>query len=164
MNKTERAKRCVLIARDVLKLIKARKIKSSIGGYYDAPAKYEAKVMKDYHAKKIKYLPPPKTCDVCAKGALFYAHLIRFNKVKISLASIGYRDEEECVVPLLEYFTQDQLNLIESAFEGYNHEKFLFEGFVANTSRLERLKLIAQNIIDNKGTFVPENLPRVGST
>jgi hypothetical protein len=97
-------------------------------------------------------------CEVCARGALFLAKAVRFNNV---LADWSYSTERVNRAALLEHFDDNQINLIEEYYEGFirNGEAFSWaRNFWTDNSH--RMTLILQNIIDNNGTFVPEQLPR----
>lgn len=97
-------------------------------------------------------------CQVCAKGALFLAKAVRFDKVSIA-------DYNTCnwAGSLEEHFNEEQLRWIERWFEGWvsgNGEASKFrERHPDNT---ERMTLILQNIIDHDGTFDPFSLDGVG--
>lgn len=57
-----------------------------------------------------------KCCEVCAKGAMSLGYVDIFNE--LDLQSLTIKDDEEMVVDeLLKYFSQEQLDLIEMAFE-----------------------------------------------
>lgn len=55
-------------------------------------------------------------CAVCAKGALFMCHVDIFDKFSLADLSREKGDRAVCS-PLLNHFTQRQLDLIETAFE-----------------------------------------------
>lgn len=97
-------------------------------------------------------------CEVCARGALFLAKAVRFDNV---IANWGYSTERVNRATLLEHFDDDQINLIEEYYEGFIRNNAAYQwamNFWTNNSY--RMTLILQNIIDNNGTFVPEQLPR----
>lgn len=154
MNK---AKQCVAIAKDVIKQLNA--------GMYDTSEKFTYLKINDI-------LPPnrdlqsyfgggktatgkkrkPKPCYVCAKGALFVSYVRKYDGVKAKDIRVDVVDgvhEESIVEPLLSCFSEEQLDLIETAYEGLYDWRRKYPG------RTDRLRAIAQNIIDNKGTFVP---------
>lgn len=65
---------------------------------------------------------------------------------------------------LEDFFSTEQLEEIESAFERSNmcniNDGILASNFVFNiTEASERMRLIMENIIANKGTFKPSRLP-----
>jgi hypothetical protein len=97
-----------------------------------------------------------RECRVCALGGMFISYAKLFNKVN---AGAPKKPAES---PLLEFFTQDQLILIEEYFEGWNTD-LAEENLVQHTDwryspAKDRLKLIMKNIIKNDGTFCPEQL------
>lgn len=103
----------------------------------------------------------PDSCSACAMGALFMATVMRADEVKISrYQSTGMSSEVEG--KLREFFNADQLRLIEIAFEkgggAYRCHSAEDEAVAAKYSHLqaqERLEAIMQNIVANKGEFVP---------
>jgi hypothetical protein len=125
-------------------------------------------------------------CNVCAKGALFVCLVDRTNDVTLSEAPIttnyagcASQIHGRATDPYLtRLFSENQLDLIEIAFEG---KSFAFmTGLDANNTFEEktaaedffrvfghnkkqnaelRLRAIFENIIANNGTFKPEILP-----
>lgn len=73
---------------------------------------------------------------------------------------------------LRRFFDRNQLKLIEAAFEGWGDVDFygspkareFYDAVVEDEDKdvvaNERLRLIMENIIANKGTFVPDILPQ----
>lgn len=105
-------------------------------------------------------------CNVCAKGGLFMSYIGRVNKMKFS--DIEDDNDVDGVEhkQLLKIFTVRQLALIELVFENDQYlytdkdgKGLSFDYLKASKfydkyeNEDERLIAIAQNIIDNKGTF-----------
>jgi hypothetical protein len=108
-----------------------------------------------------EWLADAPVCQVCALGATFVASARRFNKISVAELPMAMR------VPYAEYlqqfFSTDQLDLIEVAFEGAmcarcDHErvshqeaKSFYRKFSTDN---ERLRAILGNIVENNGEFV----------
>ncbi len=160
----------VAIAKDVLAALDAKKITASAGTYGVLDLKNP---VRDFSVGVREILPDLKHCNVCALGAAAIALVGRENHLavntypgvtEIRLDDYHYRSL------LREYFSGEQLAMIESAFESanYAHKENLSyqnEGILnsvyyskhipnGNVSSV-RMRAIFQNIIDNNGTFVP---------
>ena len=105
-------------------------------------------------------------CRVCAMGALFLGQAVRDDSC--TLGDLHYNNGRTL---LKKYFSQNQLDLIESYFEGtiyswhttlnkYSDEDQdkVHHFLKQHLSDSERLTLILQNIIDNHGTFISDQL------
>ncbi len=108
---------------------------------------------------------------VCALGAMAYAHIVRKN----ACTTISFKNgwQTDISMMLSDIFEKDQLALIEAAFEQTDidsactlaglsdaeerdAEEFRDgQGCEYNEDDPSALRLIMQNIIDNKGTFKP---------
>ena len=157
----------VLIAKDVIKLIKAKKIVITTGEYFLPHSRYE------YVGKQLnKVLPKIKKCEVCALGGLFYSFVSKYNNYEINDYGInkienyvdGMRDTLEDI------FSKKQLYLIECAFEQkdiqYNCQPLYSLDTITRTEGYryyhdlefdydddKALIHIMKNIISNKGVF-----------
>jgi hypothetical protein len=108
-----------------------------------------------------------KDCYVCALGACFLSYIRLFNDVKVSDLVRGDRQEDLYLYStssfiksrLSQYFTHDQLLLIEAAFEGWRVADYCSEQvcdfYDKHPDPKERLRAIMQNVIDNNGEFIP---------
>jgi hypothetical protein len=174
----QRAAERVAIAKDALEWIQAGALqptKSVYVDFYDETLK--RKLAYDPIFSKVQLrdvvLGP---CQVCAKGALFLAKAVRFNNV---LARQWDETAESCALngAMLDHFDADQLALIEESFEGwiasvpgtegnfvpfseqsnpdYQATKCTYDYANQFPDITDRLVAILQNIIDNKGTFIP---------
>lgn len=160
------------IAKDVLKWLALGKIdakrKTYLQLYVTSP--YDEIEGFDQNANKelrdVMSNPDIK-CSVCGIGALFMADIMKRDNFKArKLNSTGGLGAREIVVDKLDdYFTQDQLVLIETAFEGtYLHsgrgnmtlDELIDVGNWLNStvSRHDRLEIIMNNIIRNKGELI----------
>jgi hypothetical protein len=166
----------VVIAKDVIKQVKAKRIKPKRGVYIgssafqkqfdDAYAALYVKGVTGTAATKIKArkVQVPKKCDACALGSCMISALDKYNKLNVGnlvndLANFNAGwDREEIIKYLCRWFARHQLNLIEDAFEYKEwHDtssppRTFGEKYPTSS---KRLVAIMQNIIKNKGTFVP---------
>ena len=161
-SEVEKAKKRVLIAKDVIKLLDLKKIKSVRGLYLNL----NGEDTKDSNAPVEKVLKKKKSCQVCALGSLFYAHVNRFNKVKVKNLRNEYYDARwnhpnnqfeatqfNICKPLHSYFSQEQLLLIEDYFEENNIYSSTVNDYIP--AKKMSIRAIMENIIKNNGTFIP---------
>jgi hypothetical protein len=143
------------IARDVLAQLDAKKLIAERRTYVKPFENYEG---WDSDLALSEYAKP---CRVCALGSLLVCKVEYKNGFKLE----SLRTRRKITESLSDFFEQDQLNVIETAFEGYpeaggypaDYEKndciygqyrSLFE------TDEERLRDIMHNIIANRGVFV----------
>lgn len=106
-------------------------------------------------------------CACCARGALFFSHILFKNKVSIRDIKLSNYDasNDSDRAGLDRVFSRAQQFLIEAAFEGWDkgdaegdNNPYGSDRTVAFHHRYgsaeRRLHAIATNIIDNKGTFI----------
>ena len=104
----------VAIAKDVIAQLKAEKIQACSGVYIDIED-----VPNDGNISLQKYLPETQ-CEVCALGALFHSH-IKYNN-KVSYKDYLNESTSNLIVEKLQnYFSFEQMSMIEYAFEGFNY-------------------------------------------
>lgn len=168
--KATKAQKRVMIAQDVLAQIKTKRyfaesgcwVQPNINAACEKNLKDEDSVQELFAKKKIK------SCNVCALGGLFMSCINLNNNTTIEdlkkefyIGDFVY-DDSKISNGLNRIFTQKQLILIESYFEG---SEGYFKGddektviFLESYNDNERLEMIMQNIIDNNGTFKPNKL------
>ncbi len=181
-NEDTKAGMRVQIAQDVLKALETQRIKAAYGGYMrgshpklmalvDAsdstdPSLFQELGQAEYTA--------PQTCSVCAIGAVFVAAVDRHDSLKLSTVySASYEEEgrvtDSAMMPYLsQWFEEDQLRLMECAFEGSyqgrggneeepsEDELEAAEEFYGEYEDVTLLiTAIMENVIKNKGTFEP---------
>lgn len=122
--KASPAKKRVMLAKDVVAAIDARRIRP-LEGIYTNEISNDSDEDRARHNDAVERCFPDQPavmtlygddCMVCAKGALFVARLDRLNGIK--LGDLPAHDPSD---HLREYFSQLQLDLVESAFEcAYN--------------------------------------------
>lgn len=165
---TNQAKR-IAVAEEVLSLLKDLKFKIKEGDYCIIEFKKE---IPQGNNNLQKLLPDIESCKICALGGMFLAHVKLWNKFSFNTDEFGLapyfsRDDFDYKT-LLKVFSEKQLSLIDSAFEEANMGDFEFvtdkeveELYSAikfgskykNPKR--RLTAIMNNILTNKGTFIP---------
>src|SRR6185369_4934664 len=115
---TTKAERRVEIAKDVLKMIRAKRIVVE-SGYGYVCVEQAIPGTAETGLKELLAEAPP--CTVCAKGALFVAKLDKKNKLQLGDVSSSDEfyglDHDKTCEYLVSDFTQPQLDLIEAAFE-----------------------------------------------
>jgi hypothetical protein len=161
--KTKKKITPVMVAKDVLALVAAKKI---IPTSCTLPA---AKIYANLGDLKFKTTPKDLQeatkrakfkCEACAKGAALvaFAHLADDVPLKDTY------DDDDVSDALEPIFGQDQLDLMESAFElSYSDPKARDFGIMASgdydyySAKGTRKRLIAvmRNIVKNKGIFKP---------
>jgi len=180
MNMSASEKR-VKIAQDVLLHLKARKITPTTGSYilseYIPYEMEELDIQSNF--SKVK-------CDVCALGSLFIADV--FNRNNCIFDELYDTNSDKITKRMQDYFDLKTLCLIELAFEAWDfedvyddydntlsngilsHENEISEyGITAeeietacsmykNLTEKQRLTKIMNNIIENKGEFVLQQL------
>jgi len=138
----------VAIARDTIESLRLKKVVAKRGVYLDWTSMENGdKLPKNYK------------CQACALGSMFVGLTTRVKDVSVKDANGGIR--ADITDGLSNYFDNEQLDLIEDAFEtGYGcvadddcstQQKF---GAQFKTED-ERLVAIMQNIINNNGEFKP---------
>ena len=168
--KATKAQKRVMIAQDVLAQLKTKRyfaesgcwVQPNIKAACEKNLKDEDSVQELFAKKKIK------SCNVCALGGLFMSCINLNNNTTVQdLKDETYigdlvADDDKLSNGLNRIFTQKQLILIETYFEG---SEGYFKGddeetvtFFENYDDDERLEMIMQNIIDNNGTFKPKKL------
>jgi len=171
--KATKAQKRIMIAKDVLAQIKAKRYFPESGEWVkplwssdqksiDIKLDPNSSVKDAFKSKAIN------SCQVCALGGLFMSCTNLNNNTTVGdLTKESYigdlvADDDKISNGLNRIFTQKQLILIESYFEG---SQGYFKGddvktfvFLETYNDDERLKMITQNIIDNNGTFKPKKL------
>lgn len=145
------------IARDVIANIKKDILIISTGTYCSIESTADKEVNELSSKEFQAHVKKKSMCEVCALGALFISDIIKRNEFS------GDIERERITKRLNKYFTDEQLNLIENAFEQQDiidmdeelgEKALLFAEDISDDS--ERLIGIMQNIInDPKGLFNP---------
>lgn len=171
------AERRVLIAKDVIKALKAKRMEARKGHYTVMEPYVNFKNTLDLGLEEENDARAAfaKQCTVCAKGSLLIAAIDRFNKV--SLGDLGDwhsisidSPEDEPYKWISKLFPRKDLAAIEIAFEGTiycgedsewledHHNDLVTKAlnfYHAHSSAESRLEAIMKNIVKNKGRFKP---------
>ncbi len=167
--KANKARRRVLIVKDALLRFNLNNIKLDPGNYVTVSKSNKYINTEDKEASFKEFINKDDiTCDVCAKGALFCTIVGRDNQLSYNDSFQGAWDNNLNNKPhkvLLKYFTAEQIDAIEIAFEGSSYlfdvtfNKNLHSNSVCfyhkYTNSIDRFLAICENIITNKGTFIP---------
>lgn len=142
------------LATDLLKQINTLNIAS--GDYISGKEFSDIRYSSEHCVKSAQlYMETLKKCNVCAKGALCLIYVEKYNNVTVydlyRSASSGISNT------LREFFSEEQLDLIEAAFE-------CWDTFIDSDEKIDwdftpyqkippkiRLQLIMENIIENDG-------------
>lgn len=171
-NNLSPAQKRVAIAQEVLARLAADKFHARRGWFYlwrsDVPTAGDLN-------KEMQPVAERATCTVCALGGLFMSAVIKGNNQTLTYSLAGdVASGDACgfspmINKLKEYFSQDQIILIEMAFErggGYYAGELDAEQFPEGWEEAQgfgqawiddrtRMEAIMRNIIANNGTFLP---------
>jgi hypothetical protein len=170
----------VLIAQDVIQQLEMKKLVALSGTYCKVFKKSTRSLFTESDIEQNRdvrdvLLERAAYCQVCAKGAILIATILRFDQMPVRETfpgsdGSGYDWNLNYVADdgdYKGYFSRDQLRMIEIAFEGW-YDKIIgkdragVEVLIGRFPRRvgsgdhDRLIAIMQNIIDNGGTFKPE--------
>jgi len=138
-NEAERKAGRLAIAKDVLETLSQTSYTKS--HYFRFRNSIFFEKAFDKNAKSI--LPEIRqNCEVCALGGMMLSYTNIFNEVTTAEMNSDFKSK------LREFFDDDQLLEIESAFEGWNT---YYEGWGRHTV----VQHIMENLIENDGTFIP---------
>lgn len=148
----------IKVISDVITLLKGKKlIKAKQGTYINLPDNHLSKY--DNREQLNTALEAGPRCEVCGIGAIFVTTISLNDQYSVGDAGMSI-NREEMVDYLRKWFSADQLGLIESAFErsarGQGDADYKAAEFGnMYPSPTKRLIAICENIIKNKGKFVP---------
>lgn len=180
--KATKAEKRVMIAKDVLAQIKAKRYIAESGTWVDANWNILSEIDGTESVQKLFADRTIETCNVCALGGLFMSCTNLNNNTCVD--DINYGGEGSELGAMIEYgdtlsnglnkiFSKKQLQLIEVYFErgdGWFGEDGFSGDYIGEDSRHvkdfndaypdddERLVEIMKNIVANDGTFVPSKL------
>ncbi len=160
-----KSERRVLIAKDVIQLIKDRKITLEPGVWVDTYSTvgdaYDKSLQQEFLAGNVE-------CNCCGIGAMMLSCTLFKNKTKVGddiLGDVGryYDSGDKFMNGFRELFSKTQVRLIELAFEQgtgwYCDENTAERKAVAFGEKYwddeDRLTAIMTNIIKNDGKFIP---------
>jgi hypothetical protein len=159
------ARKRVQIAKDVIAQIQANKIVPTNSIYFDLNFRLKDLDGQKLSLQNILIEKPDYACRCCAKGAMFVAKAEKYNQCDVLIHEDGdcHVYNEEISENLSDIFSLEQLGLIESAFEAtiyyydgdYDKHRIASRMFQPTDDSKDRMIMIMENIIFNKGTFVP---------
>lgn len=120
MTAAERAEGRKLILNDVKELVSLKKIKPTFQTYFEVFGVTQRMLSEaPYRSPLQDYIREPEFyCHVCAIGAVFMGYVDKFNKVDTRT----YYISDEMKESVENYFTEEELELMEAAFEGFAHQ------------------------------------------
>ena len=160
-----KAAKRVQIAHDVLALIKARRFFPAGVYLYD----HSGILYKNPNSQMSLLMKSATSCDVCAVGAIFLGFANRMNNCTIKKYVRSHHSGIFMKKYLLDYFSDQQIQMIETAFEqsiisvgGREYSNLEWQQLAKSKYFAKRTKnpknrmiKIMKNIIENNGTFVP---------
>lgn len=163
-NKMTKQQKRILIAKDVLKLIRLNRFRPQAGIYLSS----QTNALFTYRDmdKQAKDIFKEKACFGCAQGAICYAAALRFNEVTVRELSTqtGYVSDGAFADFLQRFFSKYQTGLIEACFEGWYTNKQTSTRISAKAKKWvdkhgfktdnDRLCIIMRNVAKN-GAFKP---------
>lgn len=166
------ARKRVTVAQDVIDQLRIRRFKAEPGNYLRLESDAEDKFHRfddDGESLGVHEVLDGVKCHVCGIGSLFVAAVDRINQCTVGDMQHSYDNPQFMRDYLGEFFPEDQLVLIETAFEmdlvnplgtGWIWESHPIQdaikfGKKTSTNANKRLKHIMQNIVQHNGTFVP---------
>lgn len=181
------AEKRVAIARDVLAQIRLKRLIPTIGVWLagkDTGALFTKKDVKE-NPELQSLLATKKECTGCAMGGMFMCAVEMADNLKLDALSevkeyqknvkrahpedrvyCGFDtatvDGDDAFDYLRKFFSMAQLEAIESAFErggGSCHDEEAMDFVDDEEDPSERMRLIMENVIKNKGRFVPSQKP-----
>lgn len=162
LSKMTKAQARMAIAQDVIAHLDSRKYKGSAGTYVGTKRDGSLQELADSNAK----------CEVCALGAGVVSAARLFNRCNsVYVENNVWFNEREYMLGgwdtkriLRKYFTETQLNRMETAFERRLMGDYYFAYYPEADSYIQwgkryknntaRLRAIWQNVLDNNGDFV----------
>lgn len=159
----------VAIAKDVITSLNTKEIVATQGSYLNSRQLWpdskeffsEEKENLDKQVRDVFIDKNPPKCTACAVGSLFVCAVKRHDA--ITIGEMNTFDRGNLTDYLDKFFDQDQLHLMEDAFETYydktnRHNESYNEaedfGRKYKTAK-ERMIAIMENVIANDGEFIP---------
>lgn len=160
----------ILIAKDVISLIKSKKIKAISQIFYEANP---IDVLEGEGFQKAFIDKKILNCQCCAQGAMMVSCTLFNNNYTVEESEtfngdfndLGFKIKDDFKLKngLNKYFSKTQLALIEQAFENRKgaftrcspkQAMIINKFYDKNPNDKKRLLAIMKNIIDNKGKFI----------
>lgn len=148
-----KAEQRVVIAKDLIARLKAKKFTALSGTYLMAQD-----VLDDEDGNaQVRDVLKGQECRGCQIGGMFLCAIDRYDRLKVrDVGDSGIEDNDGAFRKYLSrWFSADTLTEVEEAFEGCGKFEDWFE---ENDNDEIRMVKIAQNIIRNKGKFIGSQL------
>lgn len=167
--KLSTADKRVQIARDVLAQLASKRLIATPGTWLAGSNEGNLFSKKDLEKNPDlqKILKNTEECTGCALGGMFMCAVERADELKLGDLSVESQDmkqlQTEDVFEYMEkFFSRDQLDAIESAFEqgdGASNDLDAEDWLDGIEDAGERMRLIMENIVANKGEFRLDRSP-----
>ena len=142
------AEQRVIIAQDLIDRLDAKKFVATAGTYLRVELSRHALANDDAQLRDVL---ANKKCRGCQIGGMFACAIDRHDALKIAdVRNPGRMDDYEMREYLGRWFSRKTLEAVEDAFEGCGGYSDFRDSIPKDS---DRMRLIAQNIIDNKGKF-----------
>lgn len=148
----------VEVARDVIALLKAKRVIATSMAYFEVKLKRPMKFGTDeVDIQKLMAGRNVAKCEVCAKGAMLVAFAMKHDKAKASIFGL-YADagNSDCLEALSGTFSRSQLDDIEAAYEGFRNGVLWLRAY---SNDEDRLRAIMRRIVKNGGEFSANEVP-----
>lgn len=159
-SKMSKLEKRIVLAKDVIAQIEAKRYTARLGTYLDIRDKKVERYTEDSLLDKSKIGEKNIVCEVCAIGSLFVSNAILSNKKLTD-------DDDKMLSSLRNIFSKKEMRTLEYLFEGRDIDdmfeakthkniqikKDIAKYRVGQRGAEQRLVNIMQNIIDNKGNF-----------
>ena len=143
----------VLIAKDIIQLLKMGKLRAT-SDYLNHPVRRYNRA-KEGKPAQIELLTTKEPCACCAKGAIFVSYIMNKNEITIGWdfeAAFQRVKENTFATGISHIFPPEMLREIENHYEGFYYKATFVHKYPEKT---KRLGAIMNNIIKNKGEFIP---------
>lgn len=158
------AEKRVQIARDVIAQLAAKRLIATTGTWLANGDEGDLFTKEDVHKNPElqKILKRQKECTGCALGGMFMCAVERADELRLGDLDRDSRDyrqmQDGSVFKYMEkFFSREQLDEIEAAFEqgeGFVDDSNVASGWLSEVDDAnERMRLIMENIVANKGKF-----------
>lgn len=160
-DKLSKAEQRVLIAKDLIARLKARRIVALQGTYVRALIGYGLIPKGANDETDLREVLAKKKCRACEIGGLFLCALDRHDKLTVgdsyNLNGDHLGDGNFEREYLRQWFSKTTLTNVEAAFEGWEayigYNKSDFSKTMPKAKPAQRMREICENIIRNNGTF-----------
>ena len=168
-DKMSAAEKRVQIARDVLAQLASKRLIATTGTWLAGSDEGDLFSRKDVdkNPELQKVLSSTKKCAGCALGGMFMCAVERADNLKLGDLSDDSQSQKQLQTDdvfayMEQFFSLEQLHQIEAAFEqgdGHASDEDAADWLSEVDEASERMRLIMENIVVNKGKFLLEHRP-----